>query len=57
MVGDDFETDVIGAVQFGISAVWLNAAANGFPGSQFKTNRMNTQIYSVHLLNELKNML
>lgn len=57
MVGDDFETDIVGAVQFGISAVWLNVAANGFSGSQVKTNSTNTQIYSVHLLNDLKNML
>lgn len=57
MIGDDFDTDIIGAVQFGISAVWLNAAAKKIPGSRFKKSRRNTQIYSVQMLKELKNML
>jgi putative hydrolase of the HAD superfamily len=57
MIGDDFETDIVGAAQFGINAVWLDASANGFPGSRIKKDRINTQIYSIHLLNELNNML
>lgn len=57
MVGDDFQADIIGALDYGISAVWLNSSASGFPSLQFKKEIKNSQVYSIRFLKELKVIL
>lgn len=57
MIGDDFQADIIGALDYGISAAWLNSSTSGFPNKQFKKEIKNNQVYSIRFLKELRGIL
>ncbi|SHE71134.1 putative hydrolase of the HAD superfamily [Mariniphaga anaerophila] len=57
MIGDDFQTDIIGALRYGIDAVWLNPSGDNLETKLIEKKIQTPQAYSVCLLNELRHIL
>ncbi len=54
MIGDDLEVDVVGAIRFGIDAVWYNPKGDSVPSSAFTTGHKEKLIHCAYTLEELK---
>lgn len=56
MVGDNYDTDITGALQFGISAAWLNPSQST---QEFKSEKIskNIHFYTLQSLADLKSVL
>jgi putative hydrolase of the HAD superfamily len=57
MIGDDPETDVAGALNFGIDAVYLMRNVNSVNRSNLEWIKKRNQVYLINNLNELKNIV
>jgi putative hydrolase of the HAD superfamily len=56
MIGDDFQTDIIGALKFGINAAWLDSAAS-IQAINNQANSYSNKIYPLRKIGELKQIL
>ncbi|MFW5756686.1 MAG: YjjG family noncanonical pyrimidine nucleotidase [Tangfeifania sp.] len=57
MVGDDFEIDVKGAINFGINAVFFNPGKNQWPHNNGKIIKKDENYWMIASLAELKNIV
>lgn len=57
MIGDDPETDVAGALNFGMDAVYLMKSATTTIKSNLEWIKKRNQVYLINNLNELKNIV
>ena len=57
MIGDDWEVDIAGAVNFGIDAVYLNDSAEYVENRQLNSLSGRKKIYHISKLSELKSLL
>jgi FMN phosphatase YigB (HAD superfamily) len=53
MIGDDFQTDIVGALRFGIDTVWLDSAASIQNINKLKATISNN-VFTVRSIRELK---
>ncbi|MBW6537464.1 MAG: YjjG family noncanonical pyrimidine nucleotidase [Mariniphaga sp.] len=56
MIGDDFQTDIVGALQFGIDAAWLVSSAS-FQTINNQVNNYSNKVYILREIGELKQTL
>ncbi|MDD4108513.1 MAG: YjjG family noncanonical pyrimidine nucleotidase [Prolixibacteraceae bacterium] len=57
MIGDDWETDIVGAVNFGIDAVFLDVGKNNEKSETLNAKFKKNRIYFISKLSELKDIL